>query len=342
LGRTQQRIEWLDLAKAGCILLVILCHVQMYSTLVPWRTPAVTEGWNEIVALARPFRMPLFFLVSGILASRLLDRAWSEGGRQRAAHLFFAYAIWAVIVAAATALILGKSLPHPGRFLLSLVSGSTETWYLWALPTYLFIAWATRKLPWWIPIGLALVVAATAPWASERAYRSILRCLPLFLAGTRLSGPILACAAAATPRRLAAAALLFAIAYGARRAVPSLPQPATDAAAVLVAILAIPLAARRWPRLLPPAQWLAARTLPLYVLHFPLVALLSLMARRLTSPAMAQSPLFAAVYPLLMTAAVASLCLLLHRLLLGGGFGWLFDPPMKSPARPSQPALSAS
>jgi peptidoglycan/LPS O-acetylase OafA/YrhL len=103
--------------------------------------------------------------------------------------------------------------------------------------------------------------------------------------------------------------------------------------------LAFPLAVRKWPGTIVPAQWLAHRTLPLYVLHFPVVAALSLSARNAASPWLTQSAVVAALYPLLMTAAVTLLCLLLHRLLLAGGLGWLFEPPMKSWRRsPSLPA----
>lgn len=98
-------------------------------------------------------------------------------------------------------------------------------------------------------------------------------------------------------------------------------------AAALLGLLALSLTARHLPVLAGVGRWLGRRTLQIYVLHFPLVACLSLAAGRLAPPALAQRALFAWLYPPAMTAVAAGLSLLLLWLLLRLGLGLLFAPP---------------
>ena len=55
------RVDWVDYAKGFCIVMVVMMH----STLGVEQA-AGHEGWmHAVVAFARPFRMPDFFLISG-------------------------------------------------------------------------------------------------------------------------------------------------------------------------------------------------------------------------------------------------------------------------------------
>lgn len=104
----------------------------------------------------------------GIVASRLLDRTWEDGPRQRAARLYFVYAVWAVVTPLAVSLGTFTPLPDPLGIVATIFSGSSEAWYLWALAACLFVAWSTRRAPWWAAIGLALLVAFASPWVRDR------------------------------------------------------------------------------------------------------------------------------------------------------------------------------
>jgi len=65
------RIDWVDYAKGFCIIMVVMMH----STLGVEQA-AGREGWmHAAVAFARPFRMPDFFLISGLFLARVIDRA---------------------------------------------------------------------------------------------------------------------------------------------------------------------------------------------------------------------------------------------------------------------------
>ena len=64
------RIDWVDYAKGICIVLVVLMH----STLGVEKA-AGSESWlNPFIDWARPFRMPDFFLISGLFLANRIGR----------------------------------------------------------------------------------------------------------------------------------------------------------------------------------------------------------------------------------------------------------------------------
>ena len=68
------RVDWVDYAKGFCIVMVVMMH----STLGVEQA-AGHEGWmHAVVAFARPFRMPDFFLISGLFLARVIDRDWRD------------------------------------------------------------------------------------------------------------------------------------------------------------------------------------------------------------------------------------------------------------------------
>jgi uncharacterized membrane protein YcfT len=67
-----QRIDWVDYAKGFCIIFVVMMH----STLGV-ENLAGREGWlHTVVDFAKPFRMPDFFLISGLFLAQVIDRDW--------------------------------------------------------------------------------------------------------------------------------------------------------------------------------------------------------------------------------------------------------------------------
>src|SRR3977135_515596 len=69
---TAGRIDWVDYAKGFCIVFVVMMH----STLGVGNAVG-EEGWlHTVVAFAKPFRMPDFFLISGLFLAQVIDRDW--------------------------------------------------------------------------------------------------------------------------------------------------------------------------------------------------------------------------------------------------------------------------
>ena len=64
--RAGTRVDWVDYAKGICIIMVVMMH----STLGVEKA-AGREGWmHAFVDVRSPFRMPDFFLISGLFLAR--------------------------------------------------------------------------------------------------------------------------------------------------------------------------------------------------------------------------------------------------------------------------------
>ena len=72
------RIAWLDLVRALSIVLVVLYHVGAGAgnLLLPADSTTAGQRWASLNLMLAPVRMPLFFMVSGMLAVRAVHRPW--------------------------------------------------------------------------------------------------------------------------------------------------------------------------------------------------------------------------------------------------------------------------
>ena len=88
-----QRVDWVDYAKGFCIVLVVMMH----STLGV-ENAAGSEGWlHTVVAFAKPFRMPDFFLISGLFLAQVIDRDWRTYLDRKVVHFAYFYLLWTAI-----------------------------------------------------------------------------------------------------------------------------------------------------------------------------------------------------------------------------------------------------
>ena len=63
-----RRVDWVDYAKGICIVMVVTMH----SVLGVEAASGQTGFMHALVAFARPFRMPDFFLISGLFLSLVI------------------------------------------------------------------------------------------------------------------------------------------------------------------------------------------------------------------------------------------------------------------------------
>src|SRR3954470_22828310 len=89
----RQRVDWVDYAKGFCIIFVVMMH----STLGVEQA-AGQEGWlHTVVAFAKPFRMPDFFLISGLFLAQVIDRDWRTYLDRKVVHFVYFYLLWTAI-----------------------------------------------------------------------------------------------------------------------------------------------------------------------------------------------------------------------------------------------------
>src|SRR3981081_266133 len=87
------RIAWVDYAKGFCIIMVVMMH----STLGV-EAEAGREGFmHALVAFAKPFRMPDFFLISGLFLALVIGRDWRSYLDRKVVHFVYFYLLWTAI-----------------------------------------------------------------------------------------------------------------------------------------------------------------------------------------------------------------------------------------------------
>ncbi len=89
----RQRVDWVDYAKGFCIVFVVMMH----STLGVGQALG-EEGWlHPVVAFAKPFRMPDFFMISGLFLAQVIDRDWRTYLDRKVVHFAYFYLLWTAI-----------------------------------------------------------------------------------------------------------------------------------------------------------------------------------------------------------------------------------------------------
>ena len=87
------RVDWVDYAKGFCIVMVVMMHSTLGVEAVAGR-----ESWmHALVAFAKPFRMPDFFLISGLFLARVIDRDWRTYLDRKVLHFAWFYLLWVTI-----------------------------------------------------------------------------------------------------------------------------------------------------------------------------------------------------------------------------------------------------
>lgn len=87
------RLAWVDVAKGLCIILVVMMH----STLGTGEALGGEGFLHTVVAFAKPFRIPDFFLLSGLFLGRVIDRDWRLFADRRVVHFAYFYVLWVLI-----------------------------------------------------------------------------------------------------------------------------------------------------------------------------------------------------------------------------------------------------
>ena len=189
-------------------------------------------------------------------------------------------------------------------------------------------------------------LAADAPFVPGRGDTDgLLANFLFFVIGARAPQTVQALVSRSTIRLTSGVALVYAAALAA--AVKQDADRAIVVSTVLgllgagLAVLAFVQFAEVAPRIAQQLSRLGRHTLPIYVLHMPLLGLLDLLADRVPLDVDAPGALpFVVVYPLLATGLLTVLCLGLHRLLLRCGLQSLFTLPTRggtTPAPPTRP-----
>jgi uncharacterized membrane protein YcfT len=118
---------------------------------------------HAVVAFAKPFRMPDFFLISGLFLSVVIDRDWRTFLDRKVVHFAYFYLLWVTIQFGfkAPAFAAESSWQHAGYlYLESFIEPFGTLWFIYLLPIFFVVIKATRKMPAPLILGIACVLEA--------------------------------------------------------------------------------------------------------------------------------------------------------------------------------------
>jgi uncharacterized membrane protein YcfT len=172
------------------------------------------KGWlHAAVAFAKPFRMPDFFLISGLFLACVIDREWRTYLDRKVVHFAYFYVLWVTIQfcfkAPAFAAAHGWA-GVAGLYLMSFVEPFGTLWFIYLLPVFFVVTKLARRVPqllvWLVAAGLEIAPIETG-WTmvDEFAGRFV-----YFYTGYILAPRIFALAAGAQRRPVSAVVGLLA------------------------------------------------------------------------------------------------------------------------------------
>ncbi|MGX5773796.1 acyltransferase family protein [Methylorubrum zatmanii] len=155
------RLAWVDVAKGLCIILVVMMH----STLGTGEALGGEGFLHGVVEFAKPFRIPDFFLLSGLFLGRVIDRDWRLFADRRVVHFAYFYGLWVLIqsVFKAGSIVAGAdgmsgTLAAFGFHLAeALVVPYSTLWFVYLLAVFSVV---TKLLHRRVPPAALLLVAA--------------------------------------------------------------------------------------------------------------------------------------------------------------------------------------
>jgi uncharacterized membrane protein YcfT len=154
------RIAWVDYAKGICIVLVVMMH----STLGVQEAAGATGFMDYAVAFARPFRMPDFFLISGLFIGLVIDRDWRTYLDRKVVHFAYFYVLWLLIQGAfkwpSLAMAEGP-LAVAEAFALALIEPFGTLWFIYLLPIFFVSAKLLRGAPPVLVLAVGAMLEST-------------------------------------------------------------------------------------------------------------------------------------------------------------------------------------
>ena len=158
------RIDWVDYAKGICIVMVVMMH----SVLGVEKAAGDTGFMHAFVMFAQPFRMPDFFLISGLFLAVVIDRDWRTYLDRKVVHFAYFYVLWMTIQFGfkAPGFAAENGWRHVGfLYLESFVEPFGTLWFIYLLPIFFVVTKLSRSIPamavWLVAAALETAQIAT-------------------------------------------------------------------------------------------------------------------------------------------------------------------------------------
>jgi uncharacterized membrane protein YcfT len=151
------RIDWVDYAKGICIVMVVMMH-----SVLGVEAAAVQTGFmHAVVMFAKPFRMPDFFLISGLFLPLVVNRDWRTYLDRKVVHFAYFYVLWVTIQFGfkAPSFAAEQGWAHVGlEYLESFIEPFGTLWFIYLLPVFFVVIKLTRNVPAILVWGIAALL----------------------------------------------------------------------------------------------------------------------------------------------------------------------------------------
>lgn len=156
------RLDWVDASKGISIILVVMMHSAY----------GVGEDLNNtgilhyIIGWATPFRMPEFFLISGLFLGQVIGRPWRLFADRRVVHYFYFYFLWVILqVLFKVGLGTGNFGQVAIELAWSLIDPYGVLWFIYMLAVYAALTKLLHdwKVPHWITFPIAALLMMGLP-----------------------------------------------------------------------------------------------------------------------------------------------------------------------------------
>lgn len=276
------RLAWVDIAKGLCMVAVVALWVG--------RSMNWNAGWIvPFETFARPFRMPDFFLLSGLFVGAVLHRPWRSYLDTKVLHYAYFLVLWTLILV--PVLWLGSSAQRPaglsealGLLAYRLYKPEAMLWFILMLPVFFVVTRLIQALPVLLVLPAAALAMALQPHSGIPPLDWFTKYYVFFYAGHVLSARVLALAGWAASHRLAALGLLAL--WAPLNAWFTSGPHADDGAGLLLfgflgigAVVLLASLLSGW-RAVAPLRWLGAQSIVVYLGFFiPMLAILGVFKR---------------------------------------------------------------
>jgi uncharacterized membrane protein YcfT len=157
MSASAKRLDWVDMAKGLSIFLVVM----MYAAASVGEDTGGVGALHWVIAYATPFRMPEFFLISGLFLSQVIDRPWRAYADRRVVHYLYFYALWALIhIIFKVGLLATDPVGAIQQLAWAVIQPYGVLWFIYMLAVVSAAAklLADLRVPVWAVFGLAAIL----------------------------------------------------------------------------------------------------------------------------------------------------------------------------------------
>ncbi|MBB3235608.1 acyltransferase family protein [Phyllobacterium endophyticum] len=151
------RVDWVDIAKGICIIFVVMMH-----SVLGVEAEAGARGWmHPVVAFAQPFRMPDFFMISGLFLGIVIDRSWLRYADRKIVHFAYFYVLWLTIqfLFKAPGIVAQSGTGGAlSAYLMAFIQPFGTLWFIYLLPVFFVVTRLVKGLNVWLVLAVAAVL----------------------------------------------------------------------------------------------------------------------------------------------------------------------------------------